>query len=351
MKHNILCIGEIYCNQEKIKSDVGADFPETPEWLFCDNLTAAEPFLFERKISVIIAETRSAEITEFIKEMKLDELFMDIPAIGIVEKKDPAAIYNLLLSGFDYVVFHADIELLLFPYLHNLLHKAERQFAAMQKISDLQDNEIKNFIQLDLVKCYIPVDLWSLVKDYAHQQKIVIPEEELDLTVVFGDLQGFTPKTQMLKPPDVIAYLNKAFDLVTRYVYDYSGDIDKFIGDAFLAIFKTPAAAVDSMLRLQKEFKENNAQRKGELPIIFRIGIHTGPVIRGNVGGNERFDNTLIGDTVNIAARLEGLATPGELMISEATNNLLPNPYPSVLSQTVGLKGRTGKINVFSIPV
>jgi class 3 adenylate cyclase len=143
----------------------------------------------------------------------------------------------------------------------------------------------------------------------------------LELTIAFGDIREFTRMSQYLAPMDVILNLNSVFEIVTKVIYEHNGDIDKFIGDAFLAVFRNAREAVVAMVRVQKEMELLNSLRRDEQrpEILFRIGVHTGPIIRGNVGGNNRFDNTLIGDTVNTASRLENLSKAGDILISQTT--------------------------------
>ena len=122
-----------------------------------------------------------------------------------------------------------------------------------KKYRYLQEESIHDFILLDLIKDYIPRTIMNIARSCAHEQKIEIPEEEQILTIVFGDIRGFTPRTQNMAPKDVISYLNRAFEVVSSLVYEYSGDIDKYIGDAFLAVFADPKDALKSMMAVQKK--------------------------------------------------------------------------------------------------
>jgi len=315
------------------------------------DLDEGQEIFFENSTVLIIAETELPGISDFIRELKSDEAVNHIPALGIIRERSKEAIREVLDTGFDAYLEQRAVPDLLAAHIRPLLRANMMNGIRMKKISDLQEKAVRDFILLDLIKDYVPQTLWDIAKDFAHQQKIEIPEEKLELTVVFGDLKEFTPRTQRMNPEHVIAYLNTAFEIVSRYVYQYAGDIDKFIGDAFLAVFPTAESAVKSMIMVQREIKSLNVRRsqKEMESIYFRIGIHTGPVIRGNVGGNHRYDNTLIGDTVNIASRLEQLAPAGGIVLSEMTRRRMGISIASKYQRSVKLKGRTGQSKVYDI--
>jgi class 3 adenylate cyclase len=317
----------------------------------CRSMEEAEPLLFEYSVLLIIAEAELSGVIEFVREMRADDAVKHIPVLALVDECEESTVRQVLDAGFDTYLQKGKVERLLLPHVRPLLRHNILNHRMLGKISDLQEKTVHDFLQLDLIKNYIPRTLWDIAQDFAHRQKIEIPEEELELTIVFGDLTEFTPRTQRMNPEDVIAYLNTAFEVVTRWVYEYAGDIDKFIGDAFLGVFADPESAVQAMTEVQQELREMNEERsqKGMETMQFRIGIHTGPVIRGNVGGNERYDNTLIGDTVNIAARLEQIASPGGITVSGQTCALTDFQITRKQQRTVNLKGRTGDIEVYDL--
>jgi class 3 adenylate cyclase len=144
-------------------------------------------------------------------------------------------------------------------------------------------------------------------------------------TMVFGDIHGFTKFSERFNPEEVFISLNQMYDIVTRIVYEFDGDIDKFIGDAFFAVFKDPLKAVKSVIKIAKGVDELNDERmmKGHTPLFFRFGINSGRAVRGDIGGELRRENTLIGDSVNIAQRLESSSIPGQILISESTYELV----------------------------
>ncbi len=147
------------------------------------------------------------------------------------------------------------------------------------------------------------------------------------LTVMFIDIRGFTSLSESSEPEEIVSVVNEYLDLAERCVFRYEGTLDKFIGDAAMAIFNAPLEqedhvfkAVQAALAIQKGAAELETKWKTRLgrDIRFGIGIHTGPAVFGNIGSRKRMDYTAIGDTVNTAARLENRAEPGRILLSEA---------------------------------
>ncbi len=152
------------------------------------------------------------------------------------------------------------------------------------------------------------------------------------VSVMFSDLVGFTPMSANMTPLELITLLNDYFDVMCPIVKQHGGDIDKFIGDAIMAIFEeerghAPAAerAVRAALAMQAAMAGLNASLPpGRGALAMRIGINTGPVIRGDLGSRVvRRDYTVIGDTVNQANRYEARCPPGEVLVSGSTRDAL----------------------------
>ena len=174
----------------------------------------------------------------------------------------------------------------------------------------------------------------------------------LELSVLYLDVVNFTGFSEVNPPEKVVKLLNDLFgicDVITRECY---GDIDKFIGDAIMAVFTDANDAVRSAIRiLNTGIPELNRVRKeaGQSPIAIRIGINSGLVLQGDVGTVDRKDLTVIGDTVNIAARVEKASLPNRLTISEATLSRLSSELFSSFSfhDNVELKGKSEPMKLF----
>ena len=153
--------------------------------------------------------------------------------------------------------------------------------------------------------------------------------DECNVAVMFSDLVGFTPMSVNLTPSELITLLNDYFDVMCPIVKQHNGDIDKFIGDAIMAIYdevrgQPPPAvrATRAALAMQAAMPFFNQNRP--INLVMRIGINTGPVVRGDLGSRVvRRDYTVIGDTVNQANRYEAKCPPGEVLVSASTRALL----------------------------
>jgi adenylate cyclase len=160
--------------------------------------------------------------------------------------------------------------------------------------------------------------------------------ERKELTVFFCDIEGFTKMSESLDPQDLGVFLNEFISAMTKIILDHQGTVDKYIGDAIVAFWNAPVSltdhaslAVRSALECQKrvvELGRSFKQRFG-IELKLRIGLNTGFVSVGNFGSRERFNYTVIGDTVNVASRLEGANKffGTKILISEQTFEQLPS--------------------------
>src|SRR5262249_27227160 len=133
--------------------------------------------------------------------------------------------------------------------------------------------------------------------------------------VLFTDIRGFTSFSENREPEQVVEALNQYFEICTRVILDYGGYVDKFIGDAVMGVFGVPVAvenhaerAVRASLHMQRELAE--AAKKSGNDVLARVGvgINTGVLVAGNLGSQVKMEYTVIGDSVNTASRLNGLA-------------------------------------------
>ncbi len=179
------------------------------------------------------------------------------------------------------------------------------------------------------------------------------------VTVLFADIQGFTPLTSALPPEQVVQLLNAYFTEITRIVFQHGGALDKFIGDAVVAIFGVPRRrddderrAVQAALAMQGQIEHVRQKWRalaGE-DLKVRIGIDSGHAIVGNIGSPQRMDYTVIGDVVNMASRLQNLATPGTIVLGEATFAALGGEVPARALGPTAIRGKEGSpMNLYQI--
>lgn len=152
--------------------------------------------------------------------------------------------------------------------------------------------------------------------------------EKAEITVLFADLRGFTRLAEEMPPDQVVVMLNEFFELAVEMIFRFGGTLDKFIGDAVMAFWGVPVRrsidphlAVLTALKLQVElFALNERRRRLNKPELgLGVGIHTGTAVAGNLGTQRRMEYTVIGDTVNLASRIQDFAPPGQVLVSGAT--------------------------------
>jgi adenylate cyclase len=179
--------------------------------------------------------------------------------------------------------------------------------------------------------------------------------QERDLTVVFVDIVGFTTLAEHLTPTEVSSLLNTFFSRLTEVIFEQEGTVDKFIGDAILAVFGAPLDQPDHATRavraaqgMRKAVAALNAE--GLLPPLrVRYTIHSGVAIVGDVGSTKRREYTVIGDVVNTASRLEKFVEPDQIVISQATYERLQMPFEARSLGVVPIRGRSGQVEILSV--
>lgn len=181
--------------------------------------------------------------------------------------------------------------------------------------------------------------------------------EEKEVSILFSDIRNFTSLSETISPSDLLKLLNRYFDRITSVIDSHHGVVDKYIGDAVMAIYGAPISrsdhaelAVKTALDMIEAINDFNSEIKQELGIelSFGIGINTGRAVAGNMGSESRMNYTLIGDTVNLASRLEGLTKNYEtpIIVSAATAHAVKTVEWVDLGAT-NVKGKSGQIHIF----
>ncbi len=182
--------------------------------------------------------------------------------------------------------------------------------------------------------------------------------QSAEATVLFADLVGFTAFAENAPPERVAESLDAFLDLSVEAIFRAGGTLDKFIGDCVMAFFGAPVAQPDHALRavraaleIQERLGAWNAQREAEgLPgFKARVALNSGPVVVGDIGSARRVDYTVLGNTVNVASRLEGIAPPDEIVIGPETHRLLGGAIPTVPLGELQLKGLQQKIQAYRV--
>ena len=179
-----------------------------------------------------------------------------------------------------------------------------------------------------------------------------------EIAVLFVDIRGFTTMSESLQPEEVVGILNDYLSMVAECIFKHHGMLDKFIGDAAMALFNAPtdqedyayeaiATAYDIVQR-SEELSKGLLAKFGKT-ISYGIGVNIGPAVVGNIGSNFRMDYTAIGDTVNTAARLEANAKPGEVLISQNLKDRLDDRIVAEDAGMMKFKGKSKEMNVYRL--
>lgn len=175
-----------------------------------------------------------------------------------------------------------------------------------------------------------------------------------EVSVLFADLRGFTTFSERSSPEHVVGLLNRYFSAAVPVIINHGGTVTSFMGDALMALFNAPALQEDHVQRAARAAlaMQDEVRRLAEGDVDaprFRIGINTGPALVGNIGSLERRTYTAIGDTVNVASRLEGLAEPGEVVMSQTTLAGLGTTARSRSLGPVQIKGRAQPVTAHQL--
>jgi len=210
-------------------------------------------------------------------------------------------------------------------------------------------------IRTDLGR-YLPAPLVERVVKREHD--VGLGGRRREITVLFADVVAFTPLTEKLGAEEVVSLLNELFTLLTELVFRHGGTIDKFVGDCVMAIWGAAEAdpeharravrAAEDMLSFLETTNERWKKRYG-VTIELAIGINSGECIVGNIGSETRMEYTAIGDVVNVAARLESIARPQQILITEATRILAGDGVRVVERGVRELPGRALPVVLFEV--
>jgi len=189
----------------------------------------------------------------------------------------------------------------------------------------------------------------------ADPEKMWLKGHKNDATILFADIRGFTAYAESREPERIVEMLNTYFDIATRAILDYGGYVDKFIGDGVLGVFGVPVyrndhveRTVRAALDLMDQLRRRNNQGNPLLSSV-GVGIHTGPVVSGNIGSPAKMEYTVIGDTVNLASRLSSLARPGEVLATDAVVSALQSLVRVEPAGNRVVKGKTAPVETFRV--
>lgn len=179
-----------------------------------------------------------------------------------------------------------------------------------------------------------------------------------NITVLFADIRSFTTLSEREKPEKILQLLNRYFSEMTDVIFMYGGTLDKYIGDGLMALFGAPTVSPDdadnsvrAAIAMQRRLEDLNKQltMEGFNEIGVGIGLHTGEAIVGYIGSEKRSEYTAIGDTVNLASRLEANALAGQILMSGVTASALRDTFPLTPRASITVKNRVQPVPLFEV--
>jgi len=239
------------------------------------------------------------------------------------------------------------------PVIWRILQEMSQRIRKFDdKMEDLLiEDELRKVIQL--FRRYVAPQVVDEILKTSGAENLDLSGELREVTVLFGDIRNFTSIAEKMQPREVVELLNIYLGEMTHAVFHYDGTVDKYIGDAIMAVFNAPIKqkdhawlAVTAAMRIQEAV---SYLQKDNPTMTVGIGINTGSAVLGNVGTELHLDYTVIGDAVNIASRLCRDAKSGELLISESTYRLVKDHITATNLEARMFKGKSEPVKVFVV--
>ncbi len=271
---------------------------------------------------------------EVCRTLKAHPELRDIPVIFISAMSEIAdKVKAFAAGGVDYITkpFHMD----------EIAARVESQLTLLRQRRELEERVTQVQRLQNILKSFLSNSAWSnLEMDFIAPDSKYEPQFEV-MTVMISDVAGFTKLSEQVDPAILVATLSLYMSMVSRIVYQYHGEVDKFLGDGVFAFFRDPKNAIEAAKRIQARIATFNQQQvaRGGVQLPTRIGLATGKVLLALVGSSARREYTLLGDRVNVASRLQEIAPIGGVAIDEVTYRVADEPQ-YISSDTFVLKGK-----------
>ncbi len=247
--------------------------------------------------------------------------------------------FNIIIEQSYFLMFE------FFAFIGVLIFKYQTEYKEKQKIKKTFAKYVSGSIINEMLE---------------HPEKLTLGGEIRNVTALFSDIQNFTTISEKITPAELTDFLKKYMTDLTQLVYDKGGMLDKYIGDAVVALFGVPVnienhpvAACECVLEMRNRSRKIISEFPNEAfrGIRTRFGLNTGTMICGNMGSEQLFDYTGIGDNMNLAARLESInkVYGTEIVISESTRNLLPNNFIVRELDRVAVKGKSKGVVIYEL--
>ncbi len=233
----------------------------------------------------------------------------------------------------------------------NILITSKDELGQLADEFNLMTQHLREKMQMQKFVSKYTVDM---IKDSVSASGTDAKAVHQNVSVLFSDIRNFSTISEKLNPEEIVKVINVYFDLQTRIIESYNGVVDKFMGDQIMAVFQGENMAdntLRSAVEIQQQIKQLNTERlaKGLVILETGIGINSGPAVMGNMGSTHRMDYTVIGDVVNVAARLCSLALSGQIITSLSIARSGNAAYPTSRLKSITVKGRKQMIDICEV--
>ncbi|MBN1661752.1 MAG: response regulator [Anaerolineae bacterium] len=278
------------------------------------------------------------------EQLKADSATADIPILMLTAWSAPdQRVKGLQLGAEDYMAKPFDYR--------ELLARVKARLRAKQEADQLR--EMQQVIRQTFER-YVPVHVVEQL--LANPAKVSLGGQQQEVTAFFADLRGYTTLSESLSVEELVDVLNGHLTVAARAVLAYEGTISQYAGDLVMAIFNAPLPQSDHALRavragwkLQSDIAAYHARLPAHLRMQFGIGIASGPAVVGNIGARELLHYTAIGDTINLAQRLEELAPGGRIFMTERTCQLLDCRIDLDCRGPALVRGRSEPVSIYAL--
>lgn len=194
----------------------------------------------------------------------------------------------------------------------------------------------------------------QMIRSDSTGQKLAGSGRKHEITVLFSDIRSFSAMTERLGAEEIVKLINIYLDLQARIIEENNGIVDKFMGDQVMALFlgnRQADTAIHAAVEIQRSIREMNKRRRLNHEVTLQVGcgLHIGEAVLGHMGSQNRLDYTVIGEVVNLAARLCTLAKPGQIIVPGEMISSLSGEYPTIHLSAVQVKGRTQPVEIFEV--
>jgi adenylate cyclase len=314
------------------------------EFVFAENgRHALEQLAEHNDVSVVLSDINMPEMDGLTLLTKLTEQHSLLKSIIISAYGDMNNIRIAMNRGaFDFITKPVDF--------NDLEVTMEKTIKHVDQVNET----IRAIKENNILKMYVDETVLNFMNTREYESTLMA-NETIEATVVFIDICQFTAISEKEKPDKVVKLLNNYFDVMVKEIIGQDGYIDKFIGDAIMAVFRGDYhldRAIDACLATRKTIKELNEQSsKDWFSPNVSIGINSGKMISGNIGSSalKRLDYTVIGNEVNIAQRLHSDADKGQILITETNYHIIKDSFKCNRVSEVNLKHKTKPVVIYEV--